>query len=115
MNNHPTYGIVFFGTKQQRHQNVSPFSKKPSYLGGQAFELLITKLGFLDKLQYSNVLEENHLDQFINRSEIYQKQQNLKLLQLTGSFRGVRHKNFLPVRGQRTHTNAKTRRKYKVF
>ncbi len=30
------------------------------------------------------------------------------------NYRGIRHKKELPVRGQRTHTNAKTRRLYKV-
>jgi small subunit ribosomal protein S13 len=27
-----------------------------------------------------------------------------------GSYRGLRHRRNLPVRGQRTHTNARTRR-----
>jgi small subunit ribosomal protein S13 len=27
-----------------------------------------------------------------------------------GSYRGLRHRRSLPVRGQRTHTNARTRR-----
>jgi small subunit ribosomal protein S13 len=27
-----------------------------------------------------------------------------------GSYRGVRHRKSLPVRGQRTHTNARTRK-----
>ena len=33
---------------------------------------------------------------------------NLKRYLSSGSVRGYRHKNKLPVRGQRTHTNAKT-------
>ena len=35
---------------------------------------------------------------------------NIKRLQEIGSFRGYRHKKKLPVRGQRTKTNARTRR-----
>jgi small subunit ribosomal protein S13 len=35
---------------------------------------------------------------------------NLKRLMDIGSYRGVRHRKGLPVRGQRTHTNARTRK-----
>jgi small subunit ribosomal protein S13 len=37
-------------------------------------------------------------------------QQNLKRLQAIGCYRGVRHRRGLPVRGQRTSTNARTRK-----
>lgn len=36
--------------------------------------------------------------------------QNIKRLMEIGSYRGVRHRRGLPVRGQRTHTNARTRK-----
>ncbi len=35
---------------------------------------------------------------------------NVKRLQEIGSYRGLRHKKGLPVRGQRTRTNARTRK-----
>lgn len=35
---------------------------------------------------------------------------NIKRLKDIGSYRGLRHKNGLPVHGQRTRTNAKTRK-----
>ena len=35
---------------------------------------------------------------------------NIKRLMSIGSYRGQRHKKGLPVRGQRTHTNARTRK-----
>jgi small subunit ribosomal protein S13 len=35
---------------------------------------------------------------------------NIKRLIETGSYRGSRHRRNLPVRGQRTHTNARTRK-----
>jgi small subunit ribosomal protein S13 len=35
---------------------------------------------------------------------------NVKRLIEIGSYRGVRHRRNLPVRGQRTHTNARTRK-----
>ena len=36
--------------------------------------------------------------------------QNIKLLMDIGCYRGLRHRRGLPVRGQRTHTNARTRK-----
>ena len=35
---------------------------------------------------------------------------NIKRLQEIGSYRGIRHRRNLPVRGQRTRTNARTKR-----
>ncbi len=35
---------------------------------------------------------------------------NLKRLQAIGCYRGIRHRKSLPVRGQRTQTNARTRK-----
>lgn len=36
--------------------------------------------------------------------------QNVKRLMEVGCYRGLRHRRGLPVRGQRTHTNARTRK-----
>jgi small subunit ribosomal protein S13 len=41
------------------------------------------------------------------RSEV---QQNIKRLMDIGSYRGLRHRKGLPVRGQRTRTNSRTRK-----
>jgi small subunit ribosomal protein S13 len=41
------------------------------------------------------------------RSEIAR---NIKRLMDIGSYRGLRHRRGLPVRGQRTHTNARTKK-----
>ena len=41
------------------------------------------------------------------RSEV---QMNIKRLMDMGSYRGIRHRRGLPVRGQRTKTNARTRK-----
>lgn len=60
--------------------------------------------------------EVTHLRDYINanfkvegdlRREI---SQNIKRLIEIGSYRGIRHRRGLPVRGQRTHTNARTRK-----
>lgn len=45
---------------------------------------------------------EGDLRRFVNM--------NMKRLMDIGSYRGLRHRRGLPVRGQRTHTNARTRK-----
>ena len=39
-----------------------------------------------------------------------EQSQNIKRLMEIGCYRGLRHRKGLPVRGQRTHTNARTRK-----
>ncbi len=39
-----------------------------------------------------------------------EQSQNIKMLMDIGCYRGLRHRRGLPVRGQRTHTNARTRK-----
>ena len=39
-----------------------------------------------------------------------ERSQNIKRLQEIGSYRGLRHRRGLPVRGQKTKTNARTRK-----
>ena len=39
---------------------------------------------------------------------------NIKRLKDIGTYRGIRHKNSLPSKGQRTRTNARTRRGRRV-
>ncbi len=51
------------------------------------------------------------VDKFKVEGDLRQEiEQNIKRLEETGSFRGLRHKKGLPVRGQRTRSNARTRR-----
>ena len=60
--------------------------------------------------------ELNRLREFIEKSykvegELRQQQLlNIKLLKEIGAYRGIRHMRGLPVRGQRTKTNSRTRR-----
>ena len=57
----------------------------------------------------SRVLKNNYLIEGDLRKEITL---NIKRLVSINNYRGVRHRMGLPVRGQRTHTNAQTTRKY---
>jgi small subunit ribosomal protein S13 len=52
-------------------------------------------------------IENNYVIEGDLRREI---NQNIKRLIEINSYRGIRHKRGLPVRGQRTHTNARTRK-----
>jgi small subunit ribosomal protein S13 len=52
-------------------------------------------------------LEANYKVEGDLRREI---QMNIKRLMDLGCYRGLRHRRGLPVRGQRTHTNARTRK-----
>jgi len=60
--------------------------------------------------------EVSELRQFIDKNyEVEgelrrQVRQNIQRLQEIGSYRGIRHRKGLPVRGQRTRTNARTRK-----
>ena len=54
-----------------------------------------------------NVLDQNFKVEGELRKEVAF---NIKRLMDIGSYRGLRHRRNLPVRGQRTHTNARTRR-----
>lgn len=53
------------------------------------------------------VLEQNYTVEGQLRAEV---QMNIRRLIEIGSYRGARHKAGLPVRGQRTRTNARTRK-----
>ncbi|MBU2063386.1 MAG: 30S ribosomal protein S13, partial [Candidatus Omnitrophica bacterium] len=53
------------------------------------------------------IIQKDHQVEGDLRREI---SQNIKRLMEIGSYRGMRHKRGLPVRGQRTKTNARTRK-----
>ena len=53
------------------------------------------------------VLQEGYMLEGDLRREMTQ---NIRRLITIGSYRGFRHRRGLPVRGQRTHTNARTRK-----
>lgn len=58
-------------------------------------------------IRLRNVIEHNYKIEGELRREVAG---NIKRLMDIGSYRGIRHRRGLPVRGQRTHTNARTRR-----
>jgi len=60
-----------------------------------------------DTAKLRSVIENEHKVEGALRSEVAG---NIKRLMDIGSYRGLRHRRGLPVRGQRTHTNARTRK-----
>ena len=54
-----------------------------------------------------NVIEKDHKVEGALRQELTF---NIKRLMDIGAYRGLRHRRGLPTRGQRTHTNARTRK-----
>ena len=57
--------------------------------------------------QITGMLQEKYVLEGDLRREVAQ---NIRRLISIGSYRGLRHRRGLPVRGQRTHTNARTRK-----
>jgi small subunit ribosomal protein S13 len=60
-----------------------------------------------DTAKLRNIIENEVKVEGALRSEVAT---NIKRLMDIGSYRGLRHRRGLPVRGQRTHTNARTRK-----
>lgn len=60
-----------------------------------------------ESIKIRNVIENDFKVEGALRGEI---RENIKRLMDIGSYRGQRHKRGLPVRGQRTSTNARTRK-----
>ena len=60
-----------------------------------------------EQARIRNVIDEKYKVEGDLRREV---QQSIKRLMDLGCYRGIRHRRGLPVRGQRTHTNARTRK-----
>ena len=69
--------------------------------------LRIRDLSDADVNKIRGVIERDHKVEGALRTEIAM---NIKRLMDIGSYRGIRHRRGLPVRGQRTHTNARTKK-----
>ena len=74
---------------------------------GIASERRVQDLTDQEILQILETIDANHQVEGDLRRE---NGQNIKRLMDMGNYRGLRHRRGLPVRGQRTHTNARTRK-----
>lgn len=69
--------------------------------------LRIRDLTDADVNKLRQAIERDHKVEGALRTEVAM---NIKRLMDIGSYRGIRHRRGLPVRGQRTHTNARTKK-----
>ncbi len=90
-------------------------------VGRPLAQKILTKVGIAWNKKMGD-LSEGELDKIREELKLYiiegdlrrEVSSNIKRLQDIGCYRGSRHKKRLPVRGQRTKTNARTR-KWKVM
>ena len=85
-------------------------AKKILEVTGISPDLRTDDLTESDIKELRNALSEYHIEGDLRREVAM----NIKRLQEINSYRGMRHKKGLPCRGQRTKTNARTRRGKKV-
>jgi small subunit ribosomal protein S13 len=86
-------------------------------VGAQVSVNVLTKVG-IDPEKSSNEITEEEvqairaaLDEYTVEGDLRREiALNIKRLKDLGCYRGIRHRKGLPVRGQRTHTNARTRK-----
>lgn len=74
---------------------------------GVSEDIRVKDLTDSDITKIRNTIEKEHEVEGDLRRAV---NMNIKRLMDVGAFRGLRHRRGLPVRGQRTHTNARTRK-----
>jgi len=87
-------------------------------IGKHSSELILKEVGIDENLKASKLTEDelSKITQIIDRSFIVEGQlrrqvsQNIARLRDIGCYRGLRHRRGLPVRGQCTQSNARTRK-----
>ena len=70
-------------------------------------ERRVSQLTDAEVLQIREIIDRDYMVEGDLRREV---QLNIKRLMDLGCYRGLRHRRGLPVHGQRTHTNARTRK-----
>ena len=70
-------------------------------------ERRVNELADSEVIQIREVIDRDYVVEGDLRREVAM---NIKRLMDLGCYRGLRHRRGLPVRGQRTHTNARTRK-----
>jgi small subunit ribosomal protein S13 len=70
-------------------------------------ERRVSQLTDAEVLQIREMIDRDYMVEGDLRREV---SMNIKRLMDLGCYRGLRHRKGLPVRGQRTHTNARTRK-----
>ena len=86
-------------------------------IGNTTSKKILSKLKIHENIRVKELVEQqivqlrNELQTYVLEGDLRrQVSQNVRRLSEIGSYRGSRHKRKLPSRGQRTHTNARTKR-----
>jgi len=88
-------------------------------IGPHKAQEIMEKVGLPDARRVSELTDQEvlHIREVIDRDNYLvegdlrrEVAMNIKRLMDLGCYRGLRHRRGLPVRGQRTHTNARTRK-----
>ena len=87
-------------------------------IGNTKAKEIVTKLGIPDTARVQDLTDQEvlHIREAIDADYTVegdlrrQTAMNIKRLMDLACYRGLRHRKGLPVRGQRTHTNARTRK-----
>jgi small subunit ribosomal protein S13 len=74
---------------------------------GIALNRRVSDLTEAEQIQIREAIDRDYVVEGDLRREVTM---NIKRLMDLGCYRGLRHRKGLPVRGQRTHTNARTRK-----
>jgi len=83
------------------------FAKQICEKVGIPSERRVNELSDAEVLQIRETIDRDYLVEGDLRRDVAM---NIKRLMDLGCYRGLRHRRGLPVRGQRTHTNARTRK-----
>jgi len=83
------------------------FAKEIMEKVGIPSERRVNELSDAEVLQIREAIDHDYQVEGDLRREVAM---NIKRLMDLGCYRGLRHRRSLPVRGQRTHTNARTRK-----
>ena len=84
-----------------------PTARKILQTTGVSPDLRVRDLNDADVNRLRQTIERDLRVEGALRTEVAM---NIKRLMDIGSYRGIRHRRGLPVRGQRTHTNARTKK-----
>lgn len=110
--------VHLFGINIDSNKKV-PFALKSVYgLGDKHVQDVCAFLGINNKLLLSDLTEAqiSKMCRYVEQHYLIEGElrknlnYNIKRLLDIKSYRGIRHANGLPVRGQRTHANAKTQK-----
>lgn len=105
------------GVDLPRNKKMSIALRAIYGVGPKVAAEVLTKVG-MNGDKNSNEITEEEVQQIRTALEDYTVEGdlrrevalNIKRLKDLGCYRGIRHRKGLPVRGQRTHTNARTRK-----